>query len=388
MTITQRGESWQVALRVNGVRYRKDFRKLADAEAYEASLLATRAAATQAAADAVAVPKAIREKQARSVKHDTITHFGPLVKEVLAKRWGNDPSYKTSLININTALAFFGEDYPLGGFDMEGIDSYIQHLEDEGMANGTINRKLTALNVCLKYAKDRRWIKEVPKMQRKTETGYRDRVITQHEEALGLAYFTRIGRQDLEDAFIVLLDTGLRVRVELLALRVAHVTSIPYAAVNVVGKGGKPRTVPLTARAHAAIKRRVDVAIASGDDRLFPMSYRTFLERWDGMAAALGLSEDKQFIPHICRHTCASRLADALVPAQQIQKWLGHTDITTTMRYVHASAASLVTGVSALEGLQQQHAAADNVAGVAASSATATKSMPQLGQVNTRLVAV
>lgn len=357
MTIRPRNGSFQVDVRVNGVRIREDFPTLAQAEAREAELLERARSVTSTAKP---VPKAIREREAQAVTQTRVREFGELVRFVIEKKWQHAASCRTSEINIGFALRFFGDDFPINGFDKDAVDSYAAFLAERGDSNGTINRKLTALNVCLGFAQKYGWLASAPDMERKAETGYRDRVITYQEEALALAYFERIGRDDLADLFIVLLETGLRAGVEALRLQVSSVSRVPFPAVTVVGKRAKKRTVPLTDRAIAAIDRRVQAATLRGQQRLWKMSYRTFLERWDGMAAALGLGADPAFIPHACRHTCASRLADALVPAQQIQKWLGHTRIETTMKYVHASAASLEVGVRALQALRPQPAA-DNV---------------------------
>ena len=42
--------------------------------------------------------------------------------------------------------------------------------------------------------------------------------------------------------------------------------------------------------------------------------------------------------PHILRHTFASQFASADVSLFKIQKWLGHKDPKTTMRYAHLQA--------------------------------------------------
>lgn len=41
--------------------------------------------------------------------------------------------------------------------------------------------------------------------------------------------------------------------------------------------------------------------------------------------------------PHKLRHTFASHHALRGTPLAQIQAWMGHADITTTMRYAHLS---------------------------------------------------
>ena len=50
---------------------------------------------------------------------------------------------------------------------------------------------------------------------------------------------------------------------------------------------------------------------------------------------ALKKAKIENFRFHDLRHTVASRLADRGVPVPIIQELLAHTDIKTTMRYVH-----------------------------------------------------
>jgi integrase len=63
----------------------------------------------------------------------------------------------------------------------------------------------------------------------------------------------------------------------------------------------------------------------------------------------MGLKDDKQFVPHALRHTCASRLAQGGMTIQKIQRWLGHKSLTQTMRYAHLTPADLVEGAGLLE---------------------------------------
>ena len=53
----------------------------------------------------------------------------------------------------------------------------------------------------------------------------------------------------------------------------------------------------------------------------------------EAYAKAFGLLTDPQFVIHALRHTCATRLMAAGVDVVTVQHWLGHKDISTTMRY-------------------------------------------------------
>jgi integrase/recombinase XerD len=39
---------------------------------------------------------------------------------------------------------------------------------------------------------------------------------------------------------------------------------------------------------------------------------------------------------HVLRHTFATRVSEKNIDLKTIQRWLGHTSVTTTMTYVHS----------------------------------------------------
>ena len=52
---------------------------------------------------------------------------------------------------------------------------------------------------------------------------------------------------------------------------------------------------------------------------------------------------------HILRHTFCSHLAMLDVSARKIQQLTGHKDLSTTLRYMHLSPASIEDGIRALD---------------------------------------
>jgi site-specific recombinase XerD len=57
---------------------------------------------------------------------------------------------------------------------------------------------------------------------------------------------------------------------------------------------------------------------------------------------------------HILRHTFCSHLAMQGAPAKAIQELAGHTDLTTTMRYMHLAPGSLRAAVDLLQSRPQE----------------------------------
>ena len=68
------------------------------------------------------------------------------------------------------------------------------------------------------------------------------------------------------------------------------------------------------------------------------------------------LEDDPQFVVHMLRHTCASRLVQRGVPLAVVQKWMGHSNIQTTLRYAHLAPESLMVGKEALEQVSERPA--------------------------------
>jgi integrase len=173
-----------------------------------------------------------------------------------------------------------------------------------------------------------------------------DIIITEEEKMLAL-----VTDAAFRDALIILIDTGIRCG-ELSRLRIEDY----YPSGGLTGaitlwetKGNKARTVPTTRRVKEILDRR---ALLCSDKRelFFPFSKRWMHTRWNTLREDMGLTSDILFVPHILRHTCASRLMQAGIPVPEVQKWLGHSNIRATMRYAHLAPNSIFGAVSALEG--------------------------------------
>jgi integrase len=115
-------------------------------------------------------------------------------------------------------------------------------------------------------------------------------------------------------------------------------------------KSGRGRILPMTdALAEALGKARVGVSVAvlRRDDG--EPAHRRDLSRWLRTAqrqANVKVTEG----PHILRHTFCSHLAMRGAPAKAIQELAGHTNLTTTHRYMHLSPAAREGAIKLLNG--------------------------------------
>ena len=134
-------------------------------------------------------------------------------------------------------------------------------------------------------------------------------------------------------AVIILIDTGLR-RGELLNLQPDNIDGDWLRLWKT--KTGKPRSVPMTPRAKALINEFVPFDIE--DWRLYYF--------WCRAKKDIGLENDEQFVLHMLRHSCATRLLRKTKNIAMVQKMLGHSKIQTTLRYAHIDDDDLYEAVN------------------------------------------
>lgn len=182
--------------------------------------------------------------------------------------------------------------------------------------------------------------------QRKERVG-RMRFLSDQAEAAALLWFKTVGDTDMHDAVTVLIDTGLR-RGELLNLRPVDMdmktgVAMIYGDEETGTNNVKFRSVPLTQRCKAILSKRMH------GNACFDITKGHMRHSWEKTRDDLGLLEDKDFVLHCCRHTCASRLVKAGVSLSVVMTWTGHSSIQTTMRYAHLYPTDLLNAVKTLE---------------------------------------
>ena len=135
-------------------------------------------------------------------------------------------------------------------------------------------------------------------------------------------------------------SSGLRLA-ELVGLDAAEVRGIVRdREVTVTGKGRKTRTVPVGAKAVAALREwlatRAQIAhpeeralfVGAQGRRVNPAVVRRRLARW-GSSAGVG----QNVHPHVLRHSFASHVLQSSSDLRAVQEMLGHASIATTQVY-------------------------------------------------------
>lgn len=113
-------------------------------------------------------------------------------------------------------------------------------------------------------------------------------------------------------------------------------------------KGGRSRVVPMTkrlARALHNLRHLRGTRVFYEDGK--PIAEGTVNNWMAPLLRRAGMPATRQV--HILRHTFCSHLAMRGAPATAIQELAGHTDLSTTMRYMHLSPASRQAAIDLLE---------------------------------------
>jgi integrase/recombinase XerC len=137
-------------------------------------------------------------------------------------------------------------------------------------------------------------------------------------------------------------SSGLRLA-ELVSLDLAHAETIRREAeVTVTGKGGKTRSVPVGAKARAALEvwlqarallARAGVQalfVGARGERIAAGVVRARLGQW---AIRAGLPVHVH--PHVLRHSFATHVLQSSGDLRAVQEMLGHSSISTTQVYTH-----------------------------------------------------
>lgn len=281
-----------------------------------------------------------------SVRHEDTKPRGKLLKDAyeltLRLYWSQDRSLKTHKVNAREVFRLIPEGLELTDITPELVLDAIEEWEDRGNSGSTVNRKISNLRMMLKTARDQGWIQSVPKLPMRNEGKHRIRWMNEAEELRVLTACSHLGLEELRDLVCVAVDTGFR-RGEMLGLQPSDFINGNLHLHDGETKSGKGRSVPVTKRVAAILNRK------EGSRKVFSFSESSLRRQWGILKDYLGLSDDNQFIVHMLRHTCASRLVQRGVPLAVVKEWMGHANIATTLRYAHLAPDSLMIGRDALE---------------------------------------
>lgn len=329
MPIYPRGDSFMVSVGSGAGRVRETYPTKELAEAREAVLLAQR----------------------KGHKAPGVVTLGNPAKTLqdaydLAYRthWKGSKGERTSTMNARTCLAFFGPKTPVCEINPGSVEDYIAEMEDLGNTGATINKKLSTLNVMLKEAQRMGWAPNRVLILRRKESSKRLYWYTEEEERDMIDAAHKLGLPVLADFIVWSIDTGFR-RSESLRFKVEDFQGGMLRLHDGETKSDTGRTIPAT----PAVAAMVEKAREAGHTRVFQgLTDNKLRGMWANMREFLGKSEDPKYIVHVLRHTTATRLAAGGYSASQIQAYMGHSAIQTSMRYIHLCGKDLIGAAAIL----------------------------------------
>lgn len=347
MAVRPRGKGWQADITVKGRRYRETFETEAAAKAWEHE-------ARAAVLRGDPLPRANGSSDGTPPEGEQIDRgnntLGAILDRTFQRFWKGGASEKTMLIYMRQLEAYFGAATPIHQIDTNAIDGFIDYNIANHNSNGSVNRKLACLSKALRYARDRGIIQFIPKIERKKEGIGRIRWLTPEEEKALLDLLRSWEKPEHAEVVTLLIDTGMRPK-ELYSLAPRDV-DLKHDTITIwKTKTDHPRTVYMTKRVKDIVSRRVS-AVTAPTAKLFPYNNAWLRHTWDRAKLQLGYAHDKQFIPYICRHTCASRLVQRGVPINVVKEWMGHKTVQMTMRYAHLAPQNLKAAASVLEAAE------------------------------------
>lgn len=308
-------------------------------------------------------------ESAASQQEDAAMFFRRTVQDALDHAWKVKWSKAKGSHKKQQLVKVVGKDVGAKRLDTFGyneLEEWVTRLYDSGQAVETVKSKVSCVMTALKTVQPKGWIKTIPLVP---PLGSSDntklRWLSEAEEATLLTACESQRRpviaDVMKDAIAFMIDTGARVG-ELLKVR--DDSLFERGAVTCVEfldrKGADDLRIPLTKRAHEAIRRllknrywQARVRGTRENQKRHASAQSWVTHRFDEIRTEAKLLD---VTAHTLRHTCGSRLVQRGVSIYVVQKWLGHQDIRQTERYSHLASNALDEVVGVLEP------APDNVA--------------------------
>jgi len=271
-------------------------------------------------------------------------------KRAVLNSLGSPASRRVYEYAIDQFIAWYCSE-PRLAFNRIVVVRYRMHLESRGLAANTINQQLAAVRRLAHEAADAGLLSPelaagISRVRGVKQLGFRAGnwlSTEQSSQVLKHACGSTIRAKRDYAMLAMLLGCGFR-RSELVGLEVDEIQMRQghWAVVDLIGKGGHIRTVPIPAWVKTALDQWIRAARVT-EGRIFRAVART------GKVWGTGISQNvvwyvvrsccgrvglEHIAPHDLRRTCAKLCHDSGGELEQIQFLLGHASVQTTERYL------------------------------------------------------
>lgn len=247
--------------------------------------------------------------------------------------------YHNELKAVKKALAEVEIDKDVVDLKKNDIEQLILHLKEK-IKIVSINTRIRALSAFFNYLYRIKAVTPNP-MKNIQQLRDRQRVIEtlEDDEIIRLTNYMKkqrsfVGERDLV-IFLVMLDTGIRLS-ESVGIKVEDVRKNKLIIRNT--KNLTERTVFPSKKVQVYLENYIKLRGDLPHDYLFinidnnPLKPRSIQTRFEKYKKEVGL--EKQFSPHILRHTYAKRTILKGMDAFSLAALLGHSDLSVTKKYV------------------------------------------------------
>ncbi len=261
-------------------------------------------------------------------------------------------AYLNDLGFFETFLSSEYDDTDLIKVNYNQIRSWIVSLSDDGIANASINRKISSLKSFYKFLLKTKQLDSSPLIKHKTLKSPKKIQIPFSEKELDLVLNQIIykdGFEGIRDKLIIDLfyTTGIR-RTELINLKTQHI-DLSKETIKVLGKRNKERIIPIlpiiSEQIKSYIREKALIQDVKEQECFFIMLNGVKLN--DSFVYRLinyyfsNVSEKVKKSPHILRHTFATHLLNKGADINSVKELLGHSSLASTQVYTHNSLAEL-----------------------------------------------
>ena len=240
----------------------------------------------------------------------------------------------------------------VAALEAHDLRTHLANRRADGIANSSVARELSAIKAFIAFARSESGDPDpaAPRLRGPRLKKGLPRPVTP-DEAINIADLTGgiasddwIGARD-RAVLLLMYGSGLRIA-EALSLTASEVPLTE--TLQVTGKGGKQRVVPILPITQKAVAEYADACPwpLPPEESLFrgarggPLSPGMVQKAMANSRKALGLPETAT--PHALRHSFATHLLGAGADLRSIQELLGHASLGSTQIYTKVDAASIL----------------------------------------------
>lgn len=294
--------------------------------------------------------------EAKTVGGTDAGTLGNALRSAEVIRWGTARKKgKGQVLNARIFVKWVGANVPAReALTADTIQRYCQYLiKERRLTNQTISKHMSAIRIISQHANVPKL--DLPKFKHNMQKFARARAFTVDEERKIVLFLDHVGQERYRDYFMFLVDTGLRPYEEGLVLDWKRNVRADRL-VDVEGKSGMLRNVPLTKRAQLILSRCPVGGAGPWSDikkdtfaHYFGDVIRPAIPELDGPTTAL------RCVWYTCRHTFATRMIRAGKNYGYIAKIMDNSVAMLEKVYGHPDEDDLAGAVAGLEQYGTPH---------------------------------